>query len=821
MTTTSNAQQNAQNAHRDTAGASLDMQDVPGRAGHIPFQDRWTLTMRGAALSLVGLGVAVLAGWALDVAALKSVLPGLSSMKVNTAAGFLLVGAALWQLSTGPRGRPGAIGTVCVAIIAMIAALTLAEYALEVDLGIDQAVFIDSARAPSSNPGRMSMVTAGCFLLFALGFATSGCAGKTGTAIFLGSTVGGQWLSFMTILGYIFGSEMLYSPVPGTSIAVHTAIAFFIAFIGLALARTDLGLVAVLRSRGPGGSFARWLVPLLFLGIPAVAWIRLQGERAGLYDTEAGLAIFTLVVIVVLASIVWRSGSQVDQLYSRLRNSERRYRQVVDEIHEAIWLHVDGKVVFANAYAAEVFGASSPAELIGCESLNLVHPDDQARSNARMSRFKTSAAPIAATEMKMQRLDGTPFDALVHAIAVVEDGVQMVLSTARDITELREAEAQLRQSQKMESIGRLTGGVSHDFNNLLTVIIGSADILAESEMSEKQRGHIDTIINTALRGAELTKQLLAFSRKQALQPMSVNANELLSGMETILTRTLGEDIQLAIERRDDLWMMLADRAQMESAILNLALNARHAMPNGGKLTIETANEQLDEDYAAHNSEVLQGDYVMLAVTDTGTGMTPLVIEKAFEPFFTTKAPGEGTGLGLSMIFGFIKQSRGHIKIYSEVGEGTTVKLYLPRDSSAAVAAAVPTEQAVTYSGSETILVVEDDKDVRVLAAENLRNFGYRVVEAANGPDAMTLLRQDDSIDLLFTDVILPGGMTGRNIADEALKFRPNLKVLYASGYTENAIIHHGRLDPGVNLLTKPYRRAELGRILREVLGKAG
>jgi len=252
-------------------------------------------------------------------------------------------------------------------------------------------------------------------------------------------------------------------------------------------------------------------------------------------------------------------------------------------------------------------------------------------------------------------------------------------------------------------------------------------------------------------------------------------------------------------------------------MLNLAVNARDAMPHGGKLTIETRNARLDEQYAARELDVVAGDYVMLAVTDTGTGMPPDVIEKAFEPFFTTKGPGKGTGLGLSMVYGFAKQSRGHVKIYSEPGVGTTVKLYLPRDAAAAASIATSVDDGQACDGSETVLVVEEDQNVRPLAGENLRSFGYHVLEAPDGAEAMRLLKAEPSIGLLFTDVILPGGMSGKNIADEALKLRPDLRVLFASGYTENAIIHQGRLDEGVHLLMKPYRRAELGRMVREVL----
>src|SRR5215468_7562211 len=289
-------------------------------------------------------------------------------------------------------------------------------------------------------------------------------------------------------------------------------------------------------------------------------------------------------------------------------------------------------------------------------------------------------------------------------------------------------------------------------------------------------------------------------------------------MESLLKRTLGEHIEIEMNLAPGLWPALADKSQVESALLNLAINARDAMPEGGKLTIETGNHQLDADYAAHNAEVTPGDYAMLAVTDTGTGMPPEVIERAFEPFFTTKGTGKGTGLGLSMIYGFAKQSGGHLKIYSEVGHGTTVRLYLPRqrgdDAVLPGRREVPSEHP---SGGETILVVEDDADVRAFVLAQLRNLGYRVIEAADGPQAQRVLSSDAPVDLLFTDVVMPGGMTGRQIADAAKRQRPTLKSLFNSGYTENSIVHQGKLDKGVNFLSKPYKRQELAAAIRAAL----
>jgi CheY-like chemotaxis protein len=315
----------------------------------------------------------------------------------------------------------------------------------------------------------------------------------------------------------------------------------------------------------------------------------------------------------------------------------------------------------------------------------------------------------------------------------------------------------------------------------------------------------------------LTHRLLAFSRQQALQPESTDLNQVVTGMTDLLHRTLGELIEIDIRLSKELWPALADKSQVESALLNLAINARDAMPDGGKLAIETVNTQLDADYAARNAEVAPGDYVVLVVSDTGGGMAPQVVERAFEPFFTTKAVGKGSGLGLSMIYGFAKQSAGHLKIYSELGHGTTVRLYLPRAKTREDAVAVAAAANESQRGTETILVVEDDPGVRQLAVAQLRGLGYQVIEAPDGPTAVALLEGDAKVALLFTDVVMPGGMTGQQLAQEACRLRPHLKVLFTSGYTPDSIIHQGKLEPGVHLLPKPYRRDGLARKVREIL----
>ena len=390
----------------------------------------------------------------------------------------------------------------------------------------------------------------------------------------------------------------------------------------------------------------------------------------------------------------------------------------------------------------------------------------------------------------------------------------------RDVTQAKETERQLRQAQKMEAVGSLTGGIAHDFNNILTVITGTIEILEDAVADQPSLAAIAKMIDEAAnRGADLTQRLLAFARKQPLQPREINVNELVVETVKLLKPTLGEHIEVEALLKDSVPAALVDPSQLTTALLNLALNSRDAMQHGGRLLIETGQAELDEAYCRDNPEVQPGRYVVLAVSDTGTGIPTAIKEKVFEPFFTTKDVGRGTGLGLSMVYGFVKQTGGHIKIYSEEGQGTTIKLYLPP----ALGQAEPRDTALTpefEGGSETILVVEDDDLVRSYVVTQLRSLGYTVMTAANAVEALAVIDSGTHLDVLFTDVIMPGSMNGRQLADAAKVRRPSLGILYTSGYSENAIVHHGRLDRGVLLLAKPYRKADLARMIRKAIASS-
>lgn len=490
---------------------------------------------------------------------------------------------------------------------------------------------------------------------------------------------------------------------------------------------------------------------------------------------------------------------------------------------------------FLIADEAGVWLSASPAwtdilgwsedELVGRTSQWMEHPDDFGKTRYEVENLRDGIA-TQRFENRFRAKDGSYRN--FSWTAVPDNG--LIYCVARDVTEQRmhaqalaETEAALRQAQKMETLGQLTGGVAHDFNNLLQVVTGNLELLQRRlDGNDKLRRAVDNAMAGAERAAMLTQRLLAFSRRQPLAPERADPNHLVGQTTELLSRTLGATIELETIQAAGAWPIEIDVYQMENVLLNLAVNARDAMPDGGKLTIEVANTHIDALYAAQEEDISPGQYVLICLSDTGHGMDADTLRRAIEPFFTTKEVGRGTGLGLSMVYGFIKQSGGHLRVYSEPGQGTTVKLYLPR-SYGEIAAndqlAAPSQTPKGRDG-ETILVCEDDEKVRAYSVEVLTELGYQVVEAEDGQTALARLDEaSPPIDMLFTDVILPGGMTGADIAGEALARHPGLKILFATGYARNAIFHHGRLDPGVELLTKPFTYADLAGKVREILDR--
>jgi PAS domain S-box-containing protein len=456
-----------------------------------------------------------------------------------------------------------------------------------------------------------------------------------------------------------------------------------------------------------------------------------------------------------------------------------------------------------------------PDEMVGRNAVDFILSDDLDSTRNEMRQGRRTGV-TRNFDCRYVHRDGR--HVTLSWTGVWSEPEQQHFFIGRDMTERMHLEQQLRHAQKMEAIGQLTGGVAHDFNNILTVIISAIEVLSDAVAGDPRLAAVaQSIDEAAERGAQLTQRMLAFARKQPLQARDIDLNAIVARAAEVLRRTLGEDIAVTAATAPDLWLARVDPHQIEDAILNLAVNARDAMPRGGKLVIETANAHLDADYAAQNDEVVPGDYVVVIVSDSGTGMPPEVIERAFDPFFTTKDVGRGTGLGLSMVYGFLKQSRGHVKIYSELDHGTSIKLYLPRAAVAASEATAMAAAAAHPVGRETILVVEDDPAVRNVAVNILKSLGYAVKEAGDGAGALALLNAPERIDLLFTDMIMPNGIAGHELFRRARELRPALKVLFTSGYSEQFIRGRGDGEQAGPLLGKPYRKQSLAAAIRSAL----
>ncbi len=547
------------------------------------------------------------------------------------------------------------------------------------------------------------------------------------------------------------------------------------------------------------------------LGVPALLMV------PKLINVAAGVLVLTLLLRSWLPAAERERQEMVRTLHdsqdetARLKN---RYEHLVDASPDLICsLDRQGRFVDVGARSQPLLGYA-PGDLSGTALASLLEGEDAEGLDRLLDDVFAGHAAREAT-WQMVRPDGGRVRVTWSLAWSATD--ELFVAVGRDTTRQFSLEMQANRSQRLGSVGQLTGGVAHDFNNLLTVILGNAEQLGEELKGQPALAPLAQMIGgAAQRGAELTQRLLAFAGRQALEPESVDTNRLVADMDGLLRRALGEHVEIETVRGDGLWPALVDPAQLENALLNLCLNARDAMPAGGRLRISTANTHLDSEYADREFNAAAGDYVQLAVSDTGGGISPEHLQHVFEPFYTTKEAGKGTGLGLSMVYGFIKQSRGYLTLHSDLGRGTTVAMYLPRADVAAVVDKTPAGSP-GEGGSATILLVEDDEMVRRYASHQLAALGYGVIEAANGTAAIEVVQSKVHIDLLFTDVVMPGGLSGHQLAEAARAVRPALKVLYTSGYAENVIVHHGRLDAGVRLLKKPYHRADLARQVRDAL----
>jgi PAS domain S-box-containing protein len=506
-----------------------------------------------------------------------------------------------------------------------------------------------------------------------------------------------------------------------------------------------------------------------------------------------------------------------------IREAAQRLKAVVDTaVDGVILIDARGKVMMFNPACEALFGYGA-AEVIGRNVKMLMPAPFRGEHDRYLSNYLTTRVPKIigiGREVSGRRKDGTTFPMDLSVGEAMQDDGPVFVGIIHDLTERKRTSEQLFQAQKMETVGQLSGGIAHDFNNLLTVIIGNAESLSDVLKARPDlRKLAEAIIAAGERGAELTQRLLAFSRRQTLKPSQIDCNQLVDKMGRLLRRTLREDIDIATTLESELKSAFADPAQLESAVLNLALNAQVAMPSGGRITVSTANASLDEQYRSTHPEVPTGDYIMVAVTDDGDGMPPEVLARAFEPFFTTKEVGKGSGLGLSMVYGFVKQSNGHVAIYSEVGLGTTVRIYLPvaRGDDSHEAAPTAAEETLAPGGGETVLVAEDDAFVRDHAVSIIKGLGYQVIASVDGDDAMRCLAAGAPVDLLFTDVVMPGSINGIDLVERAQQLRPGLKVLLTSGYALDNLRARRQLPSGIAVLHKPYRKVELARRIRDTL----
>ena len=791
----------------------------------------------------VALGLIVLTGWHSHNVALIHIQPHFVPMQYNTAIGLLLSGLALLALDN----RQPRLALVCAAIVMALGVATLLQYIIGVDLGIDQLLMQHYISVKTSHPGRMAPNTALCFMFIGSAVLLSAGILRQWAAL-IKAILGSLLLGFAVIalFGYVIGLESIYGWGQLTRMALHTADGFIVVGCGFILLAWRMELAN-----------HRWGMPVWLpvpVGIGSLVvcisfWqVLYAGQNTSIMAIAhhlllifGGLLSVVLALLVYLAQQTWRRAklaeasqhalaleiTEREKTEKALRISEERFQLIITGSDEGVW---DWDIIADKdwwsprfysllGYRNEEITASSQ------QFAQMIHPDERdAVQQVAVKHIEERTAYVLEYRMLTKSGEYRWFHGRGQAIWDHDGRPVRMLGTLRDINERKQAEQrhqkleqQLFQSQKIEAVGQLTGGIAHDFNNLLAVIIGNLELLTSKLVVDaKQHSYIQNALHSAQRGASLTQRLLTFSRKQMLKSEIVDLGEQVRHMEEMLQRTLGEIIEIDILCAEDLWQCRTDKSQLESVLLNLAINARDAMPGGGRITLETSNARLDDSYTEQVPELISGDYVMLAVSDRGEGMSAEILQHVFEPYYTTKDVGKGSGLGLSMAYGFAKQSNGHLIIYSEVGQGTTVKLYLPRYMGKhEVQQVLPVEQVI--NATETILVVEDEPDLLEVYVLNLEMLGYTVLSADQGKTAIQLFNDNKGIKLLLTDVMLPGGINGPDIVKALQKKDPDVRFLYMSGYTENAIIHDGYLDDDIEFLRKPFTITELSKKLREIL----
>jgi two-component system cell cycle sensor histidine kinase/response regulator CckA len=788
-----------------------------------------------ASLAVALLGTSVLVGWRIDQSHLKSGIPGLVAMNPVTALSFVVAGLALCLLRTESLpARTRLLARMLAVLVVVLPLVSLSRLYLPWDLALDRLFFsAQVAVASGGQPNRMAPNTGLNFVLLGLALLFLDRRTARGWRPAEGMTAAAGIFALIAVLGYAYESSLLYGVGAFIPMAVNTAVGFVLLSAGVLCARPGDGLMALFLADGPGGVLARRLVPSAFV-IPAVlGWLALKGQMAGLFDGAGGLALMAAAITLTIATLIWLSAVSLDQSDRARVRAEQRVRRMNDELEARVvertrevervneelratfeasplaicTVSTDSRVLSWNPAAEELFGWTA-AEVLG--RFPPFIPPDLMEELERLRQRVNSGAPLTNYETQRLHKDGRRLELSLSTASLFDKtgATCGVVAVYTNVGDRKALEAQLRQAQKMEAVGRLAGGVAHDFNNILTAIRAGAEfLLADLDAEDPRRTDAADIRSAADRAAGLTRQLLAFSRQQVLEPRVVDLNAVVTGIEPMLRRLVEENISFVTCLGADLNRVQADPNQLEQVLLNLVVNGRDAMPDGGTLLIETSNVVLDEEYPRTHATARPGPHVLLSVTDTGCGMDAATQARVFEPFFTTKPVGVGTGLGLATVYGIVKQSGGHIWVYSEVGSGTTFKIYFPRHTGPDDEAA-PDEprrsQPAAAASEATILLVEDDVAVRDVVSRLLGRHGYRVREVPNGAQALTTLADSSvAIDLVISDIVMPE-MSGLELRERLRTIRPGLPLLLMSGYSQEAITRLGNPASLGPLVEKPF-----------------